>query len=1085
MGTNRTPTNIRGFITPYEFTTKHIWQAQTTATQGTARAGIPTEVNKSGLVLGARGLQTDAVDVVTLDGGHVTQGAKFGWKYATDADYYGHNMPNVVTDITAIDTLNLVGQKYIVRDAVTLADGVVLVAVEYTTATTNTIRVYAIDTEGVVTFTNIAGVNNSTLGGDLRHPCLCVLDNGNVLCLFYAIDTATDTANVTVYESTDNGGAWDLISTRALISEIDLSTVSELRKITAAASKTQILLFIETALTTGTNKNKGYQYASISDGTKFDLVGVTPTNSTTYRMHEIDVVQHNGVFIVSFIRNNDQIGVTQITDAYNNIFNALVFANIATIDGDFVASASADLLSDGNKSMHMDTDGRIYLYARLLTNNLVGVAYSDTAGQSAVDYGRDWKLIKNPTDTNNLRFAKVIDCGAVGDVANITTASYNGQQIMFNNWLPNGTNAYQHSVVMIRLGMWATQLYPAFVEYPTDQDRTYTTLDWMPADLPTQGGEWVKTALGSPSETLTGARLRIATASGGVESLQYRHAVGDKSNGCIVHAKLDEITGGTATAGTYIGVQMQNVSSATTGYHVRVYITPTALYLYDELGSAQLDAVTGLDVGERALFLHLDNSNGDVTVYYTTKQGPRQYATLTGRARLDSQTANNYIWGASGTTAGTQSDWAYFSYSEGDEMGTGVNSTLNGKQYPALGYYAALDAGLYITTQDGPARQTDQWEIQPQYDYPIDRILYPVSPTRGNEWRSDAVADADVNPVPQNDIAIALDADNPSTLAYPRNGALGLHLAGINFRYFFIQLYNGTTWATHCAVQNQVGPQFNYTRAGNTIRCTQTLINSVFLHYGECTDWYLYLYDDEDELLVRKVVHNTEGVINNTTTTKTVTFTIEDPAGIPATGYAKLVPNACTAILHNVTGLSALRIRIANEKTNEGYHKMGHMVFGPVVLPATQYGRGRTINFEANTETNEAQNGVLHTRVNGRGGRTVRIAWADGVDVTELYNTDPTPDYYITKSGGTPAAAIGSAPTTMYGIVQQMQGNHNALVYLPTVPTDATTPCTLINRYHDHVMVTLGNDVQIENVIGDESKNEVLRVGTVVMREVR
>ena len=59
------------------------------------------------------------------------------------------------------------------------------------------------------------------------------------------------------------------------------------------------------------------------------------------------------------------------------------------------------------------------------------------------------------------------------------------------------------------------------------------------------------------------------------------------------------------------------------------------------------------------------------------------------------------------------------------------------------------------------------------------------------------------------------------------------------------------------------------------------------------------------------------------------------------------------------------------------------------------------------------------------------------------------------------------------------------VVYLPTVPNDATIPCTLINRYHDHVMVTLGNDVQIENVIGDESKNEVLRVGTVVMREVR
>jgi len=115
----------------------------------------------------------------------------------------------------------------------------------------------------------------------------------------------------------------------------------------------------------------------------------------------------------------------------------------------------------------------------------------------------------------------------------------------------------------------------------------------------------------------------------------------------------------------------------------------------------------------------------------------------------------------------------------------------------------------------------------------------------------------------------------------------------------------------------------------------------------------------------------------------------------------------------------------------------------------------------------------------------VRIAWTDGIDVTELHNTNPDPDYYTTKTGGQPVAAVASAPTTMYGIVQQMQGAHDALVYLPTVYTETSTNCLLINRYHDHVMVTLGNDIQIENVIGDESKNEVLRVGTVVMREVR
>jgi hypothetical protein len=107
------------------------------------------------------------------------------------------------------------------------------------------------------------------------------------------------------------------------------------------------------------------------------------------------------------------------------------------------------------------------------------------------------------------------------------------------------------------------------------------------------------------------------------------------------------------------------------------------------------------------------------------------------------------------------------------------------------------------------------------------------------------------------------------------------------------------------------------------------------------------------------------------------------------------------------------------------------MVMGPVVIPATQYGRGRTISWEANTDTTTLPNGVQYANVRGNGGRTVRIGWVDGVDISELYQYTPNPDFYTTRTGDLPEAAIGSAPTTMYGIVQQMQGNANAVVYLP------------------------------------------------------
>ena len=92
-------------------------------------------------------------------------------------------------------------------------------------------------------------------------------------------------------------------------------------------------------------------------------------------------------------------------------------------------------------------------------------------------------------------------------------------------------------------------------------------------------------------------------------------------------------------------------------------------------------------------------------------------------------------------------------------MGVGIDSTLNGKQYPAIGFYAALDDGLYVTTQDGPARNTDKWEIVPQYDTPIERVLYTLYPSRGVTWRSDAVPNPDTDLIPNANISWAIDSD--------------------------------------------------------------------------------------------------------------------------------------------------------------------------------------------------------------------------------------------------------------------------------------------------------------------------------------
>ena len=161
MGTNRTPDNIRGFIVPWQMDQKNYWSAQSDATQGTKRAGVPDPTTVTSLVLQTRGTQTDTIEVQTIEAGHVSEGAKFGWKYQTDTDLYGHNVPNVLTGVDAVAKLSLTGQKFITRAAVTTTDGNVLCAVEYTTATNNNVRVYKTDPQGNTTMVSLNTVTVS------------------------------------------------------------------------------------------------------------------------------------------------------------------------------------------------------------------------------------------------------------------------------------------------------------------------------------------------------------------------------------------------------------------------------------------------------------------------------------------------------------------------------------------------------------------------------------------------------------------------------------------------------------------------------------------------------------------------------------------------------------------------------------------------------------------------------------------------------------------------------------------------------------------------------------------------------------
>ena len=246
------------------------------------------------------------------------------------------------------------------------------------------------------------------------------------------------------------------------------------------------------------------------------------------------------------------------------------------------------------------------------------------------------------------------------------------------------------------------------------------------------------------------------------------------------------------------------------------------------------------------------------------------------------------------------------------------------------------------------------------------------------------------------------------------------------------------------------------------------------------------LDDGASNIVQRRIKSNGDGVLANTTS-KRAYLTIEGVKSTdPTSGDAYLIPSNVTVLLRQ-NEFTGFRIKISSQKTNEGYFEIGTMVAGPLVITGPQYGRGRTIQIESNVIENESPNGTLYTTSRGQDGRVVRIAWTDGVDTSELNANAADPNHYELYSGD-PIAVNGSAPTAMMGLIQYVKSSQNAIVYLPNIAINPSDEVVL-NRYHNQILTTIGTEVQIDHVVGDElldgGRGEVFRVSTVLLREVR
>lgn len=196
--------------------------------------------------------------------------------------------------------------------------------------------------------------------------------------------------------------------------------------------------------------------------------------------------------------------------------------------------------------------------------------------------------------------------------------------------------------------------------------------------------------------------------------------------------------------------------------------------------------------------------------------------------------------------------------------------------------------------------------------------------------------------------------------------------------------------------------------------------------------------------------------------------------------------------LNGETG-AAWAIEIDSQETHENYVQIGSMTFGHVCVVAPQYGRGRTLSFESNTQVFTSLDGTTHTRNFSRGRRTASISWTDGVDTSAVNGTDPNPDYwqFSNSSGAEPVSNYGDAPMVMLGLYDYLRGSNQPIVYLPSFKKSESAggDVIVLNRRNSMLYGRTTGAVSIDHVIGselqgDKQDGEIFRIASINIAEI-
>ena len=1069
MGTSSTPAILRGLLVPDP---RFKWSASliTSTSQQGPRVGVPKAADETEMVLEATGSQTVDMDIKTVRAGHPGQGAAMVWKPDADggAEYRGWDPPVSLSGGLEMVSASTTANQWLGPHALALADGTICVAVMKAQQSIAVWRRNAATGVWAEASVHDPGAVYATTQA---HPCLVQLPSGRLLCIFWREHSSSTKAQIRMSYSDDSGATWAAGQKGCLDSAITLSAYVPGR-LRCAYLNGQLCL-VGHMVDQSPAGDDLWQWASNDLGATFDLVSVVDGSDRAYP----DVVEHDGKLVVSYISVAATAGSTRppyvriIGSAYESLKDAQFYA--AQLDSDPMqwGTQSGGIFNNGEMSLWSDEDGRLWIVGRdhATGQNEVMTRTSSDGGYSWTDPG------SGPAAGLGVATWRGRDLNTYP--TQLAACAYRGRAMLAHTHFANpGTR--DPSLSLVWMGGYTTVCMPQeSASAPSPLTVAGWTDTWLPYDFPQDiGPAWAAASTGTPTLGPTGMRLQ--TAGGQQELYSASSLPGTLTEGVVALAEV-RIDAGTG----YVEIRL---ADGVIAYIVRVYVTATAVELYDAYGTSTVASVSTTAADAAFIQVLVSVSTSKVRAWFrpSTADGDRKWSIIGSTGSLTSAAVALNTRVMFGQDASSDTYWRMVclssdQYTEGGLYDQANWSDLLGRSYMPSPVY--INDGVSLHAVDGPTFRNDDWLLRVDHEYPVRALMPDVASSPRWAWRS-------VDDSAPVDIDITLGG----TLTHIMGQLLGVMFVDANFPAAEVYgLDAGGAFVLIGTLNRRAQAGLHWSRSHRIIDPAAG---------GAAVPWFAYTHILAGSYLsfagsgegrkTRRIQTNEAGrwnaATNATQNTRVLLESIDGTEGTSGTG-AELWMRDSAHVVPLTTAFRRLRIRILPADTAEGYFRIGSLVVGHVHPTGSfldEPGWGHVREWSYDWEMVEGRTGTRDISALGPTRRAVEIAWVDGVNALGT-QTQTNPNWILGWSGGSAVAVPSDVPWSVPGLIDRLSGAVNPIGYLSAfdIPPSPTTVVNITDRTLQMYGRIMTESIRADNVNGDTQSGEVIRVGTCRMEE--